>query len=207
MSHNSLNSLATRCNRHCGTITIYEDKGQSVERTRSMLLSFVNNTDSILHYYFILHDDTEKRHFHFIFIFATTIRLGTTLNKLSTFLNFDTTQIGIEKLTNLNAYLRYFLHLEEDLEKKRYDITEIISDENLTRLQDYIDTDDEVISATRLISLVLTYANEVDIMNYLGLTTYHKYRYEIKLLYENMSYLAYHYKHLIPEKKMNDLPF
>lgn len=208
MSHNALNSLATRCNRHCGTITIYEDKGQSVERIRATFLSFLHNQDNILHYYFIIHDDTERKHIHFILIFATTYRLGTTLNKLSAYLNLDTTQIGIEKLTNLNAYLRYFLHLEEEVDKKRYDIMDIVSDENLTRLQDYIDTDDEVISSTRLISLVLTYANEVDIMNYLGLTTYHKYRYEIKLLYENMTYLALHYKHLIPEKKLdNDLPF
>lgn len=208
MSRNSLNSLATRCNRHCGTITLFENSTDELNRLKTSLLQYCNGTDSILHYYFIIHDDTDHLHFHFIFIYNTTIRLGTTLNKLSAFLNVDTTQIGVEKLTNLNAYLRYFLHLEEDISKKRYEVTDIFSDETLTRLQDYLDTDDEVLSVSRLISLVLTYQNEVDIMNYLGLTTYHKYRYEIKLLYEHTAYLSYNYPHLKPEYQYKkDLPF
>lgn len=207
MSRSSLNGLDTRCIRMCGVITIYQNKGQSHSSLLPKLLNYCN-CGRFVHYYFILHDDTDELHYHFILILAATTRLNTILNGMADVLGIDVIQIGIEKLTNLNAKLRYFLHLEESAEKKRYNVDNIYSDESITRLEDYINTDDDILSSERLFQLVLTYQNEIDLMHYLGLSVYHKYRYEIKTLLENSSYLALHYKHLVPTFKQNkDLPF
>lgn len=202
----NLNSMYVR---QCGIITLYDNLGQTMPNLLDLFRKFCFSYENVRHYYFIVHDDVDKLHIHFAFIFEKPVRISTMISKISEFCNIDVLQVSCEKLVSLNANLRYMLHLDESIDKKRYAIDDIYSDESITSLQDYIDSDNDELTTTRLIQICLTYSNEVDIMNHVGLTTFHKYRYEIRVLLDNASYLAYHYKHLIPEKIFNDkdLPF
>lgn len=186
----------------CGTIYLW-----SMDRfeLHSKLLEFCKTSDYITHYYFIFHDDEENQlHFHYILRCNRSIRLSTMLNNLEVGLGIDRNQISVEVLRNLNYYLRYFLHVEEE-DKKQYFISAIVSDESTALLESYINTDDFEITTERLIAYIVN-SNTIDeLMIRMGLKSFHKYRYEIKELWETRGSLSVRYKYLI--SGANDLPF
>lgn len=198
-------SLDTRCLRACGIITLYE--GDDVVVFKKIMLSFCNNYENISHYYFIFHDDADKIHIHFALTFRQQVRLKTLLNKISFTFNIDVTRIGVEKLINLNSQLRYFLHLEEDISKKRYDVLDIISDESIDAITGYLGSDEDTLNIQRLFALVMKYDDEIDLMYYLDLPMYHKYRHEIHTLYDRRFHLLGHYGHLKEKDNDNNVEF
>lgn len=196
-------TLDTRTNRICGTIFVPED--DDVKNVQLSILKFMNSVDFVNDYYVILHDDTDNLHFHYIIISNSVKRLSTFLNTLQTILNIDVTCIGVERLINLNMYLRYFLHLDESEDKKRYLVTDIYSNKSVHELNYLLDSDTEELTAMQLILSVLTYPRSHDLMIHLGLARYHKYRYEIKELQDNYMMLQNQYGKLLDDS--NNLPF
>lgn len=95
-------------------------------------------------YMFIVHDDSEHIHVHFILLLKIQVRLNTMCNKLSEKLNVNNLAISITKLVSIVGSLKYFLHLtEESLEdgKKIYDKLEILSNESHLIIEGYLDSE------------------------------------------------------------------
>lgn len=202
MSRNS--SINQRVVRACGTI--YYDEVCSLDEVKKNMLKYCNNEQIIMHYYFINHDDdVTKQHLHYLFYFDTQVRLSTLLNRLEVVTGLPRDKISVEKCMDFNSYLRYMLHIEED--KKQYSILDIVSDEGVDTIQKYIASDDITLNIRRLFQLIMKYDDEVDLMYHLDLPTYHKYRHEIKTLYERKIYLLVHYKFLDKDDNSNNLPF
>lgn len=202
MSRNS--SINQRVVRACGTIFYKGDC--TLDELNKNMLKYCNNEQIIMHYYFINHDDdVDKPHLHYLFVFDSQVRLSTLLNRLEVVTGLPRDNISVEKCLDFNSYLRYMLHIGED--KKQYAVVDIVSDEGVDTLQKYIASDDITLNIRRLFQLIMKYDDEVDLMYHLDLPIYHKYRHEIKTLYERKFYLLGHYKFLDREDNANNLPF
>lgn len=181
-----------------------------IKKICEVLMTFFTLNEEILHYYFIFHDDEDTNlHYHYCIRLNRAVRCSTMLNKLETYFKahingFDRNQIGVEPLTDLNAMLRYFIHFEYD-DKKQYQPYDIKSDETYQMILSYINTDNYELTTERLIAYIVNASTIDDLMFRMGLRVYHKYRYEIKELWDNKSVLMIRYKHLISHS--NDLPF
>lgn len=204
---NKLNKLETRCLSMCGVISCWQT---DIIRIKEVLNQFFTSSDYILHYYYIFHDDeVDNLHYHYVIRLNKAVRCSTMLNSLDDFFashikGFDRNQISVDRLTDLNAYLRYFIHLDYE-DKKPYFPYQICSDETLQMIEGYINSDNCELTAERLISYVINSSTIDDLMISMGLKAYHKYRYEISQLWDNKTGLLVRYKHLKSDR--NDLPF
>lgn len=196
-------SLGTRTTRICGTIYFPSDFTQT--DMISICDKLMHSLDFVIDYYFILHDDAEFLHVHYIILSSQVKRLQTYLNNINCILNFDEKLISVETLKNLNMYLRYFMHLDESDNVKRYLVTEIHSNKSVDEINYLLDNDTEELTAIQLIISVIKYPRSHDLMVHLGLHRFHKYRYEIRELQDNYMTISNQYKHLIDNT--NDLPF
>lgn len=176
------------------------------------LMQFVDNYNRIGNYYFIVHDDTDILHIHFAFVLSSQTRLETIFNKLADVIVYkykdtrDTFGINIEKCSNLNAYLRYMLHIDEasiKQNKKKFDIENIITNDSVNSIEGIINSKKGNIDAYYLRNAVLDSSSDFDLMVKLGLQVYHKYRYEIDLLKQQRISLLLERE----KEKERDLPF
>lgn len=191
-----------------GTIYLWQ---YSREEIQNALYHFCRDNDFVLHYYYIYHDDeSDKLHFHYVLRLNRAIRLLTMLNNFETFFKnqlgnaFDRDQVSVEGLTDLNAYLRYFIHLEYD-DKKPYRPCDIYSDETLSMIEGYINSEGYELTAERLFAYIINSETLDDLMLKMGLKAFHKYRYEIKELWDSRGGLKARHPELVSDA--NDLPF
>lgn len=150
---------------------------------------FCEGYNKISKYYFILHDDTDVVHIHFIFYSVSQVQLMTYFNKLRKHFvpkyTRDEFGINIEKCEDFNAHLRYLVHQDNKSTqegKKQYSIEDIISNDSVEMIDNFIHSKKGVIDAFYLRDCVLDYPDEFDLMVKLGLSVYHKYYKEIDLL-------------------------
>lgn len=200
--------LDKKVSKVCGVLNL--SKESTYEDLSSLLELFIvgmENCNYVSHYFAIIHDDSDVIHIHYAILMDSQKRILTMINKLCEICNLEPNQVSIEHLKNLNAILRYFLHMNED--KKKYKISDIKSDMSTDEIASYVNSDSDAQSLTskQLITSVLLYPNECDLMCILGLQTFHKYRNEIRTLYDHHAYVQSHYGYLLDEQNSNNLPF
>lgn len=181
MPHSDNHSLDTRCMKMSGVISL--SCVENHQNFISRLFVFLSNA-GLDSFYFIYHDETEVKHIHYLVILKRICRLKTFLNKLAEGLNMPSLAISIEKCSSVNSMLRYFLHIGER-DKKLYIIDDIRSNMPVNFIDNLINSDDDSIDFSRLLTIVCESKTELEIMNKLGLKTYHKYRYEIRIMMED----------------------
>lgn len=181
-----------------------------------ILKSFVDKVESCLfveNYYVIAHDDTNTPHIHYILELSTQKRLKTLLNDFEK-LGYNRNAVNIGKLGVLCESLRYMLHMTEESindGKKKYLIDNLVSNMPIEYIENCLASEDDNFNVDRLIAICLECdGNKVSIMRKLGLSIYHKYRFEINdiLNYEMTLRFARDKERDRREKeKLNELPF
>lgn len=158
---------------------------------------FCEGYNKISKYYFILHDDADVIHIHFIFYSVSQVQLMTYFNKLRKHLVPKYTRneygISIEKCEDFNAYLKYIVHQDAKSikeSKKQYSIEDIISNDSVELIDNYIHSKRGVIDAYYLRDCILDYPDDFDLMVKLGLSVFHKYWKEIDMLRSMRASLA-----------------
>lgn len=205
MSHRE--SLDTRCTKICGVVTLPKDYPSKVLEVK--LVDFFNSYNVCVRYYIILHDENEENlHFHYACSLSSQKRLKTFLNDMNNFLALGINYIGVESMRSLSGMLMYFIHANQE-HKKEYLVEDIISNDNEEIIFDLIDMKAAEVTTIYLIEMVLRFDHDSDLMKYIGLTTYHKYRNEIKVLRDESFYLNAKYKYLLDKKfdAEGELPF
>lgn len=200
--------LDRKVSRVCGVLNLSKDSTyDEMVSFREKFIVGMENYDYCLNYFVILHDDSDTLHLHYIVLLQKPRRVINTLNDIAQIMGIEQNQVSIDVLSNLNAQLRYFVHLNED--KKQYPVTDIKSNLSLPQVSELINNTSQAVplSSIQLITYVLLYPHEADLMVVLGLDTYHKYRSEIKMLYEQSMYLNMKYKYLLNENNAMNLPF
>lgn len=200
----------------CGSVN-YDLKTQDdISTLYEHFGKFIESYSKISKYYFIAHTETKTLHIHFVFYLSSQVRLMTLFNKMSDYLVFkyhdtrDSDGINIQKCDSINAYLRYMLHQDDSSKrenKKRYEIEDIISNDDIDIIETLIQSRKGDIDAYYLRDCVLDCSDEFELMNKLGLKVYHKYRYEILTLREMRVKLAYDRDKERNDRIDSNLPF
>ena len=192
-----VNTLDTRCMKMSGVISLRDYTQEETTKLLGNLFTFFVNS-SLDSFYYILHTDSDTLHIHYLVVLKRITRLKTFLNRLSDGLNLPSLAISIDKCSSINAMLRYFLHIGED--KKKYFITDIYSNMPRDYIDNLISTDDDCLDFARLVCILIDCKDEIQAMEKLGLKTFHKYRYEIKVLFDNGYALHETYERLMSDK-------
>lgn len=188
-----MNKLDRRVRSICGSVNLKDYSVSDVGNLTYKLVDYLNDKSVVKEYYFIFHTETDTLHFHYILIFNRQQMLKTWILKFSECLGLEEIAINIDVLAYRNAHLRYMLHIDEESKKvgkKVYDISSIVTNMNPKLLSAFIhsknDSDKLDIYSLELIC-VQCMGNIVEIMEFLDLTLYHKYRFEIGLILEHFA--------------------
>ena len=200
----------------CGLVNYDTKSVDDLPSLYAHLVEFAESYNRISKYYFIAHTETDILHIHFIFYLSSQTQLMTIFNKMRKVVvdkYLDTRNdegINLAKCENFNSHMRYILHQDKksvDEQKKRYEIEDIISNDDIDIIESIIKSVKGEIDAYYLRDCVLDCFDEFELMNKLGLKVYHKYRYEIQILKENRAMLMLQREKEREEKLNNDLPF
>lgn len=158
----------------------YED--HKISSLAERLKAFCDNNMKL--YAFILHDRDMKedntpkyKHIHMCGIWCNAKqRLSTIMNALSSWLEIDTLEIEIEKMTSLVGSIQYLIH-KNDSQKTQYDITKVVSSLSLEELNVYMQAcEKEQLTAVALIDMCKHETSLLEIMKKIGLEAYRQYR-------------------------------
>lgn len=129
-----------------GNIQLGEFETQDLNEIRKIFTKKFNEIPSVDSWYFIVHDDSDNIHVHFILLLKGQIRLCTMCNKLADLFNVNPLAISITKLASIVGSLKYFLHLTEESQvdgKKVYQASEIISTDSDLVIQGYLESESD----------------------------------------------------------------
>ena len=210
-SEEKLDKWSKRCVQWCGSINLKQYTIDDVPELKKRLCKCFDDSQRIESYFFIFHTETDTLHFHYVVQCYGAIRGKTLVNELHSY-GFTESEFGInfDCLSSLGAMLKYFLHLDgydEEGEKKRYELEDIVSNYPIEVVENYIVLDDDTLNVDRLIQICLECGNIIAVMKRLGLNVYHKYRDEIKTIFNYEGHLRFA-RDMERKRKMNDsLPF
>lgn len=200
----------------CGSINYDIKCADDIPSLYQHIINAVEDYKRISKYYLIAHTETDTLHIHFIFYLNSQTRLMTIFNKLCDYVVYkyhdtrDTNGVNIMKCENINSHMRYILHQDNksvQQGKQRYEIEDIVSNDDIDIIESIIKSVKGEIDAYYLRDCVLDCNTEFELMNKLGLKVYHKYRYEIQVLKENRMALMLQREQEREEKLDKDLPF
>lgn len=200
-------NLDTRAYRCCGVLNVPTDSEYNIDSLLGAFVQYCIDTNYIIDWYCIKHDDEKTLHIHFIIVSSQQKRLLTYMNDIARGLSFkDNKCIEIDKVKDLNTSIRYLVHMGFE-GKKQYSIHDIHSNISFEMLCEHINNSvsREKLNVKELFIVCLKYPNKADLMFVLGLDLFHKYRIEINTLYDNHGYLDAKYSYLLND--VNDLPF
>lgn len=177
-------TMDSRVLQVCGSINFKgiteEDKPKMLER----LFDTFKSSQFVENYYYIVHDDTDTWHIHYIIEIDRQKRIKTLLHWLADGISVSPQAVNIQALGSLSKYLEYCLHWTNESKeegKKEYVLTNWISNCPYDYIDNVIANGENELTAVRLIAIVLECeANKPRIMKTLGLKAYHKYRSEIR---------------------------
>lgn len=201
-------------NYACGSINFDIKNHSDLNDIMIKFVDFCESYKQITNYYLIAHDDTDVPHIHFIFYCTQHVMLITLFNQMRKFFvpNYTRDEYGINimKCENINAHLKYFLHLDKESiaqNKKQFNLEDIVSNEDMQVIDNYIHSKKGQIDAYLLRDAVLDNIFEFDLMVKLTLPLYHRYRYEIQILKDERAHLEELRKKERQEKLESELPF
>lgn len=185
--------LSDRTKKFCGSINFKElNNCENLDIKVKLLYHILECNPLIDTFYLIGHGETETKHLHYIICYKNQIRGQTVLNYLAEAMEVNPLAVNIQKLAFIGSHLRYIIHQDPDsikLGKKRYEITDIQSNDNKEIIEGYISSKSDDLTYDFLRRLVIAYPHEYQIMERLELKLYHKYRAEIKTLLDSRSML------------------
>lgn len=184
-----------------GSVNLNDD-----DKNRLSITDFANYFGSYIpcsDYYLITHDDTDTFHIHYLIKLNRQVRLGTIINFMADGLSINPLAINIDKCRGLNLCLRYMLHIDDSSKlenKKVFNVSDMVSNRDMNFITTLIECDDDdEISWEKLVKAVVKYNKTSELIKFLGLHAYHKYRFEIKDLLEeklNSPKFLYEYSYL-----------
>lgn len=181
--------LLDKCKKFCGSINLKDVKDTKDLHLKTIFLSNILESNPLIDtFYLVHHDETETNHIHYLIVYKTQIRGQTLLNYLADSLHIEGIAVNVDKVAYVGAHLRYMIHQDEEskkLNKKRYEVEDIISNDNREIIEGYLTSKSDDLTFEFLKKLVLAYSHEWQVMERLDLKLYHKYRFEIHFLYEN----------------------
>lgn len=187
----SKNKLETRVISAFGSINLNGVENSAI--FMKLLANFFEDYAVCEEYYLIEHNETETLHIHYLIRLNKQVRLSTLINLISDGMNINPLAINIDKCRGFNQCLRYMLHIDDSSKlenKKVYQVSDIVSSSDEKNIINLIQSDDDLdLSWELLIKAVIKYSRTSDLIKYLGLKNYHKYRFEIKdLIEEKLNY-------------------
>lgn len=205
------NGYDDRCQRFCGSINLDQYDKSVLPQLLEHFESCCKDSDRIKEYYLIGHTETNTLHIHFILILRGLCRPKTILRLLESFqLGRTLEAINLKKLSSIGAHLRYIVHQDEKSIKSgkvQYDVSQIVSNMPIELIEDYISLQDDSLNTERLINICIECGDIIEVMKRLGLSTYHKYRDEVKTIF-NYDYRLRVVRDIERERKKRDsLPF
>lgn len=200
----------------CGFVDFENATKEDIPNLLGDFVNWCESYNKITKYYLVAHDDTNIIHIHFCLYSVSQVQLMTYLNKMRNYFVDKKKHcrsvegISIEKCENINAMLLYFLHQDKKSiasGKKQYSLDDFVSNEELENIDTLIHSKKGVIDAYYLRDAVLDNINDFELMAFLGLNIFHRYRYEIEIIKENRSLLALQRQKEKDEKLEKELPF
>lgn len=213
MSKKNRLPLDTRVTRACGFVDFRECISSSkdieydlMQKKKIEFSQVCDDYKDIESYYLIYHSETDTPHIHFIFLLKRQVTLSRIINVLSDMLGVDTLAVSVDKLSSLGAHLRYIVHQDKSSiseGKPMYEITDIVSNDSYELIEGYLNSIDDEIDVNILMNIVADCNNEIQVMQRLGLKYYHRYRAEIKTMFDYHSQI----REIRNENRDKDLPF
>ncbi len=142
----------------------------------SLLKFFDDNKDIISYYSFILHNDTDKLHYHIIIETRSNLAKNTIINMFAKQLKCNRDIVQVLYVIDFVKENRYLIHLD-DPDKEPYLIYDVITND-IDRYTDIIDKNIDVndISIQYFIDIVNTSNSIVECYSRIGLSLSAKYR-------------------------------
>lgn len=137
-----------------GNIQLGDFPTQDLNEIRKIFTQKFNEIYVADSWYFIVHDDSDHLHVHFILLLKGQVRLCTMCNKLAEMFDVNPLAISITRLKSIVGSLKYWLHITpESIEdgKKPYPASEIISTDSDLVIQGYLDSESDNNISLRLI--------------------------------------------------------
>lgn len=189
--------LDTRVNKAFGSVNLKDWDSTAIDQLSVVVETIFKNYVPLTDYFFIWHTETDTLHFHFLIFLSKQVRLSTIINYISDSMGISSLAVNIDMCRGVSLCLRYMLHIDDTSKienKKIYNYNDFISNHDISYIDQLIqmDEEDEVTTQT-LINLVIKYSSKVDIMYALGLKTYHKYRSEIKDMFDDKFHIMAKY--------------
>ncbi len=142
----------------------------------SLLKFFDDNKDIISYYSFILHNDTDKLHYHIIIETRSNLAKNTIINMFAKQLKCNRDIVQVLYVIDFVKENRYLIHLD-NLDKEPYLFNDVITND-IDRFTDIIDKNIDIndISIQYLIDIVNTSNSIVECYTRIGLSLSQKYR-------------------------------
>lgn len=124
-------------------------------------------------YFAITHDkDDEYKHIHLVLLSSKTLRLKQFLNSVVDAFGCDIENVSVRETTNLTKNIQYLIHKNENEDKHKYDVSEVLSNapskDVLSILQSDENLYDELISSESLVDIVRFSHSMMDMYYKLG---------------------------------------
>lgn len=198
--------LDKKCMEFFGNVQLGKYYTQDYVQIRKDFDNFFKDKKEIYSYYFILHDDSDYLHVHFIICCSIQVRPITWLNKMADSLQVSEQAISITKLRSIVGAIKYVLHKsEESIEdgKKEYDVHELLSNENDLVIQGYLESEsDNNLSLSLIRDLVVSCDLKSDVILRINNDRLVKrMRYYIDTFWQDKEMLQ------LRQSKYDDLPF
>lgn len=185
-----------RPTKMCGSInfnTLSHDDFNAIESVKEKIKTCFACSDNVAEWYVIYHSGTNTPHYHYILTLKRQTRVGTMINYIADFLGINPLAVNCKPCSSVSAQVRYITHHEEDI-KVQFSIDDIESNMSREYIKLLYESDDDTFDFHRLVEIIFECGNEIQVMEKLGIALFHKYRYEIKIMLDNSSYVADYYR-------------